>query len=89
MRKVIEQRSRNMSAIKSKNTKPEISVRKLYIQWDIDSDCMEKIYLVLLILFCQNIKLLSLSTDVSGIGMRIATFRSEILKINCKSFTHL
>ena len=28
MRKVIEQRSRNMSAIKSKNTKAEISVRK-------------------------------------------------------------
>ena len=27
--KVSEQRSRNMSAIKSKNTKPEISVRKL------------------------------------------------------------
>ena len=27
--KVIEQRSRNMSAIKSKNTKPEIAVRKL------------------------------------------------------------
>ena len=29
MHKVIEQRSRNMSAIKSKNTKPEIAVRKL------------------------------------------------------------
>ena len=28
MHKVIEQRSRNMSAIKSKNTKPESSVRK-------------------------------------------------------------
>ena len=27
--KVSEQRSRNMSAIKSKNTKPEIAVRKL------------------------------------------------------------
>ena len=29
MHKVSEQRSRNMSAIKSKNTKPEIAVRKL------------------------------------------------------------
>ena len=29
MQKVSEQRSRNMSAIKSKNTKPEIAVRKL------------------------------------------------------------
>ena len=29
MHKVSEQRSRNMSAIKSKNTKPEIKVRKL------------------------------------------------------------
>ena len=29
LHKVSEQRSRNMSAIKSKNTKPEISVRKL------------------------------------------------------------
>ena len=29
MHKVSEQRSRNMSAIKSKNTKPEITVRKL------------------------------------------------------------
>ena len=28
MHKVSEQRSRNMSAIKSKNTKPEIAVRK-------------------------------------------------------------
>jgi len=29
MHKISEQRSRNMSAIKSKNTKPEIAVRKL------------------------------------------------------------
>ena len=29
MHKISEQRSRNMSAIKSKNTKPEITVRKL------------------------------------------------------------
>ena len=29
MHKISEQRSRNMSAIKSKNTKPEIKVRKV------------------------------------------------------------
>ena len=29
IKKVSEQRSRNMSAIKSKNTKPEIKVRKV------------------------------------------------------------
>ena len=70
---VSEQRSRNMSAIKSKNTKPEIKVRKFYILWDIDSDFIQKIYRGLQISFSQNIKLLSLSTDVSGIGMRIAS----------------
>ena len=71
--KVSEQRSRNMSAIKSKNTKPEIKVRKVLHSMGYRFRLHSKDLPGLLILSSQNIKLLSLSTDVSGIGMRIAS----------------
>ena len=69
---VSEQRSRNMSAINRKIQSLKSRLEKFSIQWDIDSDFIQKIYgspdIVL-----PNIKLLSLCMDVSGIGIRIAS----------------
>ena len=49
-------------AIKSKNTSLKSRLEKFSIQWDTDSDFIQKFYRVSA-LFCQNIKL-SLCTDV-------------------------
>ena len=70
---VSEQRSRNMSAIKSKNTKPEIKVRKVLHSMGYRFRLHSKNLPGSPDIVLQNIKLLSLCMDVSGIGIRIAS----------------
>ena len=73
MHKISEQRSRNMSAIKSKNTKPEIAVRKLLHSMGYRFRLHSKDLPGSPDIVLPKFKLLSLSTDVSGIGMRISS----------------
>ena len=63
-------RSYNMSMIRSKDTKPEIIVRKFPLGTVSDINFMIKHYLVSQTLFSQNIKRLYLFMVASGMVMR-------------------
>ena len=64
--KEINARSRNMAAIRGKDTKPEIKVRKLLHSMASDIDFIERNYQDYQILFYQDIKQSSLSMVVSS-----------------------
>jgi len=60
----------NMSKIRSRDTKPEILVRKFLFGKGLDTSFMTGFYRASLISFSQSIRQLFLFTDVSGMGMR-------------------
>lgn len=64
-----EQRHKNMAAIHSKNTKPEILVRKFLFSRGFRYRLTTIGCPGNLILYCANIKRVFLSTNVSGMGM--------------------
>ena len=65
-----ETRIRMMSGIRSKNTRPEIVVRKWFIHMVMASDCIERICRASRILFYLDITPSFLCMDASGIVMK-------------------
>lgn len=66
-----EQRSKNMSAIRSKDTRPEVYLRKLLFAQGVRYRIASKIYRGIQIYFSVNIIQLSSFTVVSGTAIRV------------------
>mgnify|MGYP000313204646 CR=1 FL=1 len=67
-----EKRSQNMSAIRSKNTKPEVYLRKLLFAQGYRYRIADSLFRGILIFFCANIILRFLSMVASGIVTQAA-----------------
>lgn len=69
--KSAEERSRNMSAIKNKDTVPEIFFESYYLPGDFDTEKISVIYLVIQIYTWHDTILLYLFMDVSGTDTKV------------------
>jgi len=83
-----EQRSARMRLIASKDTKPEVLVRRLFLNWAIDFGCTQKNWQVIQISFCRLEERWFLFMDAFGIGIQNADgreCRNLGLSIGCQN----
>lgn len=72
-----EQRSRNMAAIRSRDTKPEVYLRKLFFQKAIATGLQIKQFRDIPTYFCVSTIRQFLCMAVSGTDIRIANMRTR------------